>query len=268
MNEYRGFGGPGRDFNTSMSGGMSMNRRNSDPTYFGGGSPTKRTNESWPGRSGGSYSLLSRGGNGGGGRRGFPGGRGVDFGALKFAAGSLPGGGGGPRGGFPRNNYRRQIRGVPAPVRGGRGGYPGGFKPRGRGGSFPFRGGNRPRYDVGQLKERSQIPESEWNVCWEFNTKRGCRRGSRCKWKHISFETGGVVHPVTQEQLNSGLCPTISGGAPTGPSPAAIELAEKLGAVARSPPPVSPKTEEKESDNKEQSKGVSTAGDDDCAAVE
>jgi len=266
------FGGPGRDFNTGPSGGGlrmpggggsgggfspgGMIRRNSDPTYFGGppggGSPSQRFGDSG-GQRGGGYSLLSRGGSRPGGFSGGRGGAGFEFGALKFASGgsSLSGGG------FNRNSYRRPIRGVPPPVGGSRS-YSS-FKPRGRGGSFPFRGGNRPRYDVGQLKERSHIPEKEWNVCWEFNTKRGCRRGSRCKWKHISFETGGVVHPVTQEQLNTGLCPTIQpGGAvrpATGPSPAAIELAEKLAAAARSPPPTpaKEKKQEGESDNKEAS---------------
>lgn len=117
-----------------------------------------------------------------------------------------------------------------------RGSYGGpSYKPRGSYGGSSYNSyqrppGNRPQYSQQQLKERSAIPEQEWNVCWEFNSKRGCRRGSRCKWKHISYETEKpVCHPVTQEALNS---ETASGSAAVATEPSSAKPEAPAAAVA------------------------------------
>jgi len=117
-------------------------------------------------------------------------------------------GGGGSRGGAYKGGRSsfRPIPGMPSPVGGPS--YPSykpnPYKPRNNyynGNSYKS---NRTQYSEQQLKERSQIKEADWNICWEFNSKRGCRRGSACKWKHGGFSAGEkqVFHPVTKEALN------------------------------------------------------------------
>merc|ERR1712154_601542 len=39
------------------------------------------------------------------------------------------------------------------------------------------------------------------NVCWEFNTFVGCRKGSDCKWSH-QYLMKESTHPFTGEKLN------------------------------------------------------------------
>jgi len=39
------------------------------------------------------------------------------------------------------------------------------------------------------------------NVCWEFNTFVGCRKGSKCKWAH-QYLVKESAHPYTGEKLN------------------------------------------------------------------
>lgn len=39
------------------------------------------------------------------------------------------------------------------------------------------------------------------NVCWEFNTFVGCRKGSACKWAH-QYLVKESAHPYTGEKLN------------------------------------------------------------------
>eukprot|EP01083_Nonionella_stella_P314967 1136399_1 len=39
------------------------------------------------------------------------------------------------------------------------------------------------------------------NVCWEFNTFVGCRKGSKCKWAH-QYLIKEASHPYTGEKLN------------------------------------------------------------------
>lgn len=39
------------------------------------------------------------------------------------------------------------------------------------------------------------------NVCWEFNTFVGCRKGSACKWAH-QYLAKESAHPYTGEKLN------------------------------------------------------------------
>jgi len=102
------------------------------------------------------------------------------------------------------------------PMRGGGRGpsypsYKPSYKPRGGYNSYnSYNKTNRQQFSEQQLKDRSNISDADWNVCWEFNSKRGCRRGSACKWKHMSFATtDNVCHPVTKEPLNIG---GIAGG--------------------------------------------------------
>jgi len=40
------------------------------------------------------------------------------------------------------------------------------------------------------------------NVCWEFNTFVGCRKGTKCKWAHQYLIAPNAVHPYTGEKLN------------------------------------------------------------------
>jgi len=40
-----------------------------------------------------------------------------------------------------------------------------------------------------------------FNVCWEFNTFVGCRKGSKCKWAH-QYLAKESAHPYTGEKLN------------------------------------------------------------------
>merc|ERR1712113_831774 len=40
-----------------------------------------------------------------------------------------------------------------------------------------------------------------YNVCWEFNTFVGCRKGSKCKWAH-QYLIKETAHPYTGEKLN------------------------------------------------------------------
>jgi len=39
------------------------------------------------------------------------------------------------------------------------------------------------------------------NVCWEFNTFVGCRKGAKCKWTH-AYLVKESAHPYTGEKLN------------------------------------------------------------------
>lgn len=39
------------------------------------------------------------------------------------------------------------------------------------------------------------------NVCWEFNTFVGCRKGTKCKWAH-QYLVKESAHPYTGEKLN------------------------------------------------------------------
>merc|ERR1711933_683783 len=39
------------------------------------------------------------------------------------------------------------------------------------------------------------------NVCWEFNTFVGCRKGAKCKWAH-QYLVKESAHPYTGEKLN------------------------------------------------------------------
>merc|ERR1719229_1174222 len=116
------------------------------------------------------------------------------FGALKYASGTST---------SYSKSGSRAFRPIP-----GRPSYPS-FKPRGGYNYNPSYKPNRTQFSEQQLKDRSNISDREWNVCWEFNSKRGCRRGSACKWKHITFEGGSnVYHPVTKEALN--VCPEVT----------------------------------------------------------
>eukprot|EP01084_Bolivina_argentea_P269180 457413_1 len=40
-----------------------------------------------------------------------------------------------------------------------------------------------------------------YNICWEFNTFPGCRKGSKCKWQH-KYLLKEAIHPRTGEKLN------------------------------------------------------------------
>jgi len=40
-----------------------------------------------------------------------------------------------------------------------------------------------------------------FNVCWEFNTFVGCRKGTKCKWAH-QYLAKESAHPYTGEKLN------------------------------------------------------------------
>jgi len=226
----RSFGGPMKGDFGGGGDGMPMSnydisRRGGDmtspPRYMGGGGFGQRSGGMMGGfdrsakpftpmRGGGRSSYSSRGPPIGS-RRGYPSPRSSmggpktrSFGALKYASGSSA---------YSKGSRSfRPIPGMPSPVGGPS--YPSykpSYKPRGGYNSYnSYNKTNRQQFSEQQLKDRSNISDADWNVCWEFNSKRGCRRGSACKWKHMSFATtDNVCHPVTKEPLNIG---GIAGG--------------------------------------------------------
>jgi len=54
-----------------------------------------------------------------------------------------------------------------------------------------------------ELKKMSNIPDNEWEICWNFNSARGCPRGGNCKWRHEKYSSA-VNHPITREPLKAG----------------------------------------------------------------
>jgi len=40
---------------------------------------------------------------------------------------------------------------------------------------------------------RRNVPEGQWAVCWNFNSVRGCPRGTSCPWRHQKYSTTGNV---------------------------------------------------------------------------
>jgi len=53
-----------------------------------------------------------------------------------------------------------------------------------------------------ELKKMSNIPDEEWEICWNFNSAKGCHRGSRCSWRHNKY-SAAFNHPITQEPLQT-----------------------------------------------------------------
>jgi len=42
-------------------------------------------------------------------------------------------------------------------------------------------------------RRRRKVPEGQWAVCWNFNSARGCPRGTSCPWRHQKYSTTGNV---------------------------------------------------------------------------
>merc|ERR1719245_1704835 len=42
-----------------------------------------------------------------------------------------------------------------------------------------------------QPRRRRIVPEGQWAVCWNFNSARGCPRGTSCPWRHQKYSTSG-----------------------------------------------------------------------------
>merc|ERR1719285_802820 len=42
-------------------------------------------------------------------------------------------------------------------------------------------------------RRRRNVPEGQWAVCWNFNSARGCPRGTSCPWRHQKYSTTGNV---------------------------------------------------------------------------
>lgn len=53
-----------------------------------------------------------------------------------------------------------------------------------------------------ELKKMSNIPDEEWEICWNFNSAKGCHRGSRCSWRHNKY-SAAFNHPITREPLQT-----------------------------------------------------------------
>jgi hypothetical protein len=53
-----------------------------------------------------------------------------------------------------------------------------------------------------ELKRMSNIPDEEWEICWNFNSAKGCHRGSRCSWRHAKY-SAAFNHPITREPLKT-----------------------------------------------------------------
>jgi len=51
-------------------------------------------------------------------------------------------------------------------------------------------------------RRRRNVPEGEWAVCWNFNSTRGCPRGTRCPWRHQKYSTAG--NETTGESRDEG----------------------------------------------------------------
>jgi len=39
--------------------------------------------------------------------------------------------------------------------------------------------------------QRRNVPPGQWAVCWNFNSARGCPRGTSCPWRHQKYSTNG-----------------------------------------------------------------------------
>jgi len=53
-----------------------------------------------------------------------------------------------------------------------------------------------------ELKSMSNIPDEEWEICWNFNSAKGCHRASRCSWRHAKY-SAAFNHPITREPLQT-----------------------------------------------------------------
>merc|ERR550534_194721 len=40
---------------------------------------------------------------------------------------------------------------------------------------------------------RRNVPHGQWAVCWNFNSARGCSRGTSCPWRHQKYSNTGNV---------------------------------------------------------------------------
>lgn len=54
------------------------------------------------------------------------------------------------------------------------------------------------RKNVGTAKgmwKRKERKSKDWNLCWDFQSKHGCRKGAQCKWLHNALLNSHNVHP-------------------------------------------------------------------------
>jgi len=47
---------------------------------------------------------------------------------------------------------------------------------------MPKRSGN-----AESSSRRSSVKPADWDICWDFNSEKGCRWGDMCHWKHVSY---------------------------------------------------------------------------------
>jgi len=53
---------------------------------------------------------------------------------------------------------------------------------------------------------RRNVPQGQWAVCWNFNSLRGCPRGTSCPWRHQKYSTtGNKTHVLSDDNTSAAL---------------------------------------------------------------
>jgi len=50
--------------------------------------------------------------------------------------------------------------------------------------------------------QAASVKPEEWDICWDFNSEKGCRWGDGCRWKHVSYQLQ-KLHPITGKPLKA-----------------------------------------------------------------
>jgi len=58
----------------------------------------------------------------------------------------------------------------------------------------------KPRIPNRKPRKMRDIPEGEWAICWNFNSARGCPRGTSCPWRHQTYSTGASQTTTAETQ--------------------------------------------------------------------
>merc|ERR1719233_408961 len=58
----------------------------------------------------------------------------------------------------------------------------------------------KPRTPNRKPRKKRNIPEGEWAICWNFNSARGCPRGTSCPWRHQTYSTGASQTTTAKPQ--------------------------------------------------------------------
>jgi len=58
----------------------------------------------------------------------------------------------------------------------------------------------KPRAPNRKPRKKRAIREGEWAVCWNFNSARGCPRGTSCPWRHQTYSTGANQTTTAEPQ--------------------------------------------------------------------